>query len=352
MIRVDTSNWKPFRVGDLFEVSYGKFIPKKDAVENGYPHVTTSADNNGISYNVKEPMFPAGCISVASDGSMGATFYQDAPYSSGNIVSNLVPHADVPMNRYIGLFIASLIKNESNKYSWNGFKFSVARVRETFIHLPVTDSGDPDWGYMESYMRRVLETEEVYAEHLASLTAEAVADGHRLDTSGWKPFRVGDLFKVVLPKGDIQPKKVEDGDIPLVSAGNVDNGIVAMISKQGDGISEIFSGDCITVNMFGVAFWQDAPFYAVSHGRVNVLIPKLALSKYIGLFLSASLNSVLSNNYDYATMCTAKRVSNEIIHLPVNESGEPDWAWMESYMAQQMLSAEDVANHLDAVWRD
>lgn len=163
---VDTSAWKAFKVGDLFDVSYGKFIPKSAAVMDGYPHVTASACNNGYSYNVSDAMFPAGCISVASDGSMGATFYHDEPYSAGNIVSNLVPHADVPINVYIGTFLATLIRQESYNYSWGGFKFSVDRVRETNLLLPTTLDGEPDWAYMEQYMKDVMAVEALFADEL------------------------------------------------------------------------------------------------------------------------------------------------------------------------------------------
>ena len=38
------------------------------------------------------------------------------------------------------------------------------------------------------------------------------------------------------------------------------------------------------------------------------------------------------------------------IYLPVTSDGQPDWAWMEQYMQQQMDKAEVLVEHLDAVW--
>lgn len=167
-----------------------------------------------------------------------------------------------------------------------------------------------------------------------------------VDTSTWKPFRVGDLFDVLLAKGDIQPNLVDDGNVPLVSAGIADNGIVAMISDKGDGVSEVFPAGCLTVSMFGTAFWQNETFYAVSHGRVNVLMPGRCVSDMVGLFLTSAVNACFKGEYDYSTMCTRKRLLDATVTLPATPDGEPDWAYMETYMQQVLDREEMFAEHL------
>lgn len=167
-----------------------------------------------------------------------------------------------------------------------------------------------------------------------------------VDTSTWKAFKVGDLFDVLLAKGDIQPNLVDDGNVPLVSAGTADNGIVAMISDKGDGVSEVFPAGCLTVSMFGTAFWQNETFYAVSHGRVNVLMPKCCVSDMVGLFLVSAVNACFKGEYDYSTMCTRKRLLDATVMLPATPDGEPDWAYMETYMQQVLNREEMFAEHL------
>lgn len=167
-----------------------------------------------------------------------------------------------------------------------------------------------------------------------------------VDTSTWKPFRVGDLFDVLLAKGDIQPNLVDNGNVPLVSAGTADNGIVAMISDKGDGVSEVFPAGCLTVSMFGTAFWQNETFYAVSHGRVNVLMPRRCVSDMVGLFLTSAVNACFKGEYDYSTMCTRKRLLDATVTLPATPDGEPDWAYMETYMRQVLDREEMFAEHL------
>lgn len=141
-----------------------------------------------------------------------------------------------------------------------------------------------------------------------------------------------------------------DGDIPLVFAGNEDNGIVAMIDASGDSVSEMFLVGCISVSMFGRAFYQTDVFYAVSHGRINVLKPVCQFSYEQGLFITSCLNRAFAHKFDYATMCTQKKLMSEIISLPAPSDGQPDWAWMEQYMQQQMDKVEALVEHLDAVW--
>lgn len=85
-----------------------------------------------------------------------------------------------------------------------------------------------------------------------------------LETEKWGEFRVEDLFDVELAKGDIKLDEMLLGGIPLVSSGETNNGIVGYIDNNGDGKSERFDSNRITVDMFGNAYYQSEPFYAVS----------------------------------------------------------------------------------------
>lgn len=354
MAKVDTVDWKAFRLRDLFEVLLAKGdIQPKQISDGDIPLVSAGNEDNGIVAMIDatgdgvSEMFPAGCISVSM---FGRAFYQtEAFYAVSHGRINVLK----PMRQFSyeqGLFITSCLNRAfAHKFDY-ATMCTQKKLMSEMIHLPATPDGQPDWAYMDAYMSEVLKKEEVFAEHLASLTAEAVADGHKLDTSGWKAFRIGELFEVLLAKGDIQPKQVADGTIPLVSAGNEDNGIVSFIDAAGDGVSEMFPAGCITVSMFGKAFYQPECFYAVSHGRINVLRSKIEFSSIVGAFLAACLSHVLGSKYDYATMCTQKKLVNEEIYLPVTADGQPDWTWMEQYMQQQMDKAEALVEHLDAVW--
>lgn len=338
---IDTSNWKEFRVGDYFEVTYGTFKAKSESVdEGGTPHITTTQYNNGIGYYVKEQMFPAHCITVASDGCQGASFYHTYPISASNIVSVCVPHDDVPMNETIGNFLCSLFRKEGEKYSWGGFKYSVDRVRETRLHLPATSDGQPDWDYMESYMKAVMEESEKSLENLR----KADDTKHLIDVSGWGEFDIAELFDMSLPKGDLQVKKVDDGDIPLITPSNFNNGMIQRISEHSK--STLYGKGSLTVDMFGNAYYQEEDFFVTAHGHVNVLIPKTTLNVYTGTFLASTIRAMFFDKYGFNEMCTQKVLKAESIWLPITSTGGPDWQYMEDYMRRIMDKSEQIISDL------
>ncbi|MBO7126655.1 restriction endonuclease subunit S [bacterium] len=80
----------------------------------------------------------------------------------------------------------------------------------------------------------------------------------KINTNGWKKFKIGELFTTVLSKDDIQPKNIVQGDTPLISSGKTNNGIVAFIESKK---SKLWNPGTITVDMFGKAFYQPNPYY-------------------------------------------------------------------------------------------
>lgn len=100
--------------------------------------------------------------------------------------------------------------------------------------------------------------------------------------------------------------------------------------------------------MFGNVFYQQAPFYAVSHGRVNILSPKFTSNVFLGLFMVAVMKQE-QYKYSYGRALYSDEASNMIIKLPVQKNKDgtyyfdekhcysdkgyiPDWQYMEDYI--------------------
>lgn len=152
----------------------------------------------------------------------------------------------------------------------------------------------------------------------------------KIDTSGWKEFRIGDLFEACLSKDDIQPKDFVEGKIPLVSSGKENNGIIAFVE---DKKARLWEANTLTIDMFGKVFYQENPYFAVSHGRVNILLPKISMTKGCLQFMGCAIEKVTLQKYAFNEMCTGTKVLKDNIKLPATPDGAPDWAYMESYMA-------------------
>ncbi len=115
-----------------------------------YPYITTQAVNNSVAgyYNYYTE---DGNIIIAESAVAGFCSYQEKPFSASGHIEKLIPL--FIMNKYIGLFIVNMIRQATNgRYNY-GYKFNQQRIRDTIINLPVTKSGEPDYEFMEQYIK-------------------------------------------------------------------------------------------------------------------------------------------------------------------------------------------------------
>lgn len=154
-----------------------------------------------------------------------------------------------------------------------------------------------------------------------------------MDTISWRFFTISTFFDIVLSKGDLKEGEMPHGSIPLVSCGGSNNGIVDYIDENGDGKAQIFPSECITVDMFCQAYYQPNPFFAVSHGRVNVLIPKKNFEKNILLFFCAMINNE-KYRFCYGRAVYSNVIKKLEVKLPITEHNSVDWDYIKSFMGK------------------
>jgi len=154
--------WKWFFYSDLFNIETGIGpLVKPEEVNNGNtPFISTTEGDNGISYLYaqKNPAHQKNCITVSNDGSVGEAFYQDKDFSASYKVNVLKPK--FKLNKYIAMFLIAMIKKEKYRYSY-ARKWGLERMRKTKIKLPMTSSGDPDWQFMEDYIKSLPYSAEI-----------------------------------------------------------------------------------------------------------------------------------------------------------------------------------------------
>lgn len=171
MTKIDTSGWKPFAIGSIFDVVKGTRLTKANMTPGNIRFIGSSAMNNGCTAMIgnTDNMHPANTITVCYNGSVGETFYQDEPFLASDDVNVLYPKFD--MNREIALFIIPLIKAISEKYNYiDKWKQEVMASDE--ISLPVDADGKPDWAYMNGYMSKIIGDAENNLDILRQVYAE------------------------------------------------------------------------------------------------------------------------------------------------------------------------------------
>lgn len=150
---LNVEEWKEFRLDELFDIEVGKGPSSKFANKNAgnTPFVSATENNNGVTnFTSYEPTHERNTITVSRNGSIGESFYQPVPFCATADVAVLNPRFN--NNQYISLFIATILKQEKYKYNY-GRKWNLKRMKETIIRLPSTPEGNPDWEWMEKYMK-------------------------------------------------------------------------------------------------------------------------------------------------------------------------------------------------------
>lgn len=158
-MKLSDREWSVFLVGDLFSVKRPPARNKDDYEDGGVPFVASGAVNNGVMKCCKpheeELLDEANCITVSPVD--GSSFYQPFPFlGRGGAGSSVLLLYANGLNLYRGQFIARMISNTcSAKYTYGhmGNKDSIKRER---IMLPVTDDGEPDYQFMEDYIRELM----------------------------------------------------------------------------------------------------------------------------------------------------------------------------------------------------
>ena len=56
------------------------------------------------------------------------------------------------LNKYNGLFICTVLNQDVYKYSYGRARI-LDKIKQEIIKLPVDKNGNPDWDYMEKYIK-------------------------------------------------------------------------------------------------------------------------------------------------------------------------------------------------------
>lgn len=154
---IKTEQWKWFSYSYLFVPQRGE-INSIFGIKNkreGLPVISATTKNNGVvGYSEKDDgqQFPPNSITIANtgQGSVGFPCFQEKSFYATNNITVLIPA--FKCNKYIGLFLCTLIKKDRYKYSF-GRVLNENRFNDAKIRLPVDKNGNPDWQFMEDYIK-------------------------------------------------------------------------------------------------------------------------------------------------------------------------------------------------------
>lgn len=396
MNKIDTSSWRDFKVEELFgKCKLGKYHNPDNLVKdkNGYPYICASNSNNGINKDMPRVNGTNLSPTVGNIIAWGKQCPMFTYHSEPCVTGQGMYYIELPDNitENIALFICSALTAAcKGKYNYGNCLIG-SRMDETIIKLPIKETEEIDFEYMEEH---IAELEE---ERIAELEGYLVATGLNdyeltdedrqvLSLSGFghyeerdsedavkirkemREFRCGDLF-------DIHPTKAykmsndelyqTSGNSPVLSNSSVNNGIGGYcgLYTTEDGRIITFSD---TTTGTDTMFYQPNPFIGYAH--VQGMYPfDDNWKEFQQRYFICAMKQACGTGWDYSNKFKRKIVAEMTPLLPIQTDASnnpiidterkyhpdgyiPDWCFMEKYIkAIEKIVIADVVKYKDEV---
>ena len=157
--KLNSEKWKYFEIDVLFpSIMPTKGITTNDLIQGDeIPYIAAKKDINGLelmcSKEGNEQFISKGnCIVFIQlgAGSVGYVTYQENNFIGMN--GKTTCGYNNKLNKYNALFLVTILDLERPKYSY-GRSWTGERLEKTKIKLPVDFKGNPDWQFMEGYIK-------------------------------------------------------------------------------------------------------------------------------------------------------------------------------------------------------
>lgn len=358
-MNLNTTKWKEFVLGRLFVIKKGKRLTSAEQEDGGNNYIGAIDSNNGIANHISQaPIHKGNTISLSYNGSVGEAFYQKDPYWATDDVNVLYSKYE-KFNEQIGLFIATVLRQEKYKFSY-GRKWTLDNMNITIIKLPAQRNDDgtiyldtskkysddgyvPDWKWMENYIKSL--------HHKPLTTKNKTDDVLLFNMNEWQEFRFGNLISSInkskaLNKDDLIETNNKKHSIRYITRTGENNGCELLVDISTVDKTYIQDKNAISIgDTTATCFYQDEDFITGDH---MVIVRAEWLNKPLGLYVTSILNKE-QYKYSYGRAFLMDRIKDTIIKLPIVRNSDklpvideskryseqgylPDWQWMEKYM--------------------
>ena len=134
-----------------FSNFHGKRLNKADRIEGKTPFVTAGFDNRGIAQRIGNNL-PIYQKAITVD-MFGNCFFQ-ADDCTGD--DNVYFFINDDISEFCKLFISTCIHTVTSKLFAYVEQFRQSDANTLSVKLPVDVKGNPDWDYMENYMKKTM----------------------------------------------------------------------------------------------------------------------------------------------------------------------------------------------------
>lgn len=289
----------------------------------------------------------------------GNAYYRDFDYkmATHNHVFSL--SGSIIKNRSVGLYLVSAMSYMRKLFSYNNMG-TWTKIKELSILLPVLKTGEIDFAFMESRIREMEESRiremdaylKVTGFENCELTAKEQEAEIRLTTGKVRMqyFELSTLYEKVNIKSksfdkrkDTSLQKNAEYSLPLINAKHGDNGIMfygkedlfPSVEMTIDIVQNgaIATGDVYAQPQKTGVLWDAYLIKAKAHkDTINTL-----------LYFACVIEKTIKQKFSYDNKAVWDRVKTQKVLLPVNESNQIDFDFMDLYInARMKLSIQKV----------
>lgn len=151
--------WKDFRLDELFDIVGTKSIDagSLEFKKNGINFVGRTNENNGIQGKIDQQLFfpnDANTITVTVIGNYKYVKYQEEKYYCSQNINklSLLGKYNYFLSKDLALYFISLIRKFVEQYNGQQGGYKLNDLKSFIVNIPVRGD-NPDWDYMEQYIR-------------------------------------------------------------------------------------------------------------------------------------------------------------------------------------------------------
>jgi len=337
-LSLKNKEWGQFKLSSIFTIENCKCSKVADLQNGNMPYVGATSRNNGVMSFVKpikNLKTKGNCIAFICDGEGSVCFsiYKKEDFIGSTTVK--VGRNEF-LNKYIGAFITTIANTVRSKYNF-GFKRNATHLKNEILILPINTKGDPDYEFMENYMRaKEQEKSNAYKNYISKQISELenTKEVVPLSEKSWAEFFLNDIFNNIQRGKRLKKDDHKKGVISYVSSTATNNGIDGFIGNKEN--VRIFSNCLSLANSGSVGSTFYEPFEFVASDHVTKL-ENQDFNKSIYLFIS-TIVSRLGEKYSFNREINDLRIRREKIMLPINDNHFPDYGYMGNYMKQLELN--------------
>lgn len=299
-------------INEVFNISRGTRLTKKDQKPGDIPFITAGSINDGFKQKISNEGLTL-YHNVITIDMFGFVKYRNYYFYCDDNIIVLSPKDELTDMEMV-YFALCLAHQTEGKYDYG----RQCRLKNIEGFTIPSKEEIPEWVY-----------------DMKMLTFDDIADAKNVEEiklppiSKWHKFKYPEIFEMTRGKGgSATTAKNNPGQNPYVGASDDNNGVTQYTS-----LDTTEPANRITVannGSVGAAFYQSRPFLASSD--VTVLkVKNKELTPALAVFLITLIRQE-GEKVNYGRKWGITRMKESDISLPILENGSPDWDLMEAYI--------------------